>query len=184
MGAAKLTASKKVAVTENGAVKEYTAKHVIIATGARARELPNLKIDAKNIIGYRDAMTLPSMPKSMVVVGSGAIGIEFAYFYHTMGTKVTVVEYMDNILPREDQDCSKEMKKIYNYLEIPYFQHDFNNVEQLTFENDIIHGIFGEHTIKNKVEPVVDDYEKILGKDQSDRLRMHYDWFFRRFNYI
>jgi sulfotransferase len=78
----------------------------------------------------------------------------------------------------------KEMKKIYNYLEIPYFQHDFNNVEQLTFENDIIHGIFGEHTIKNKVEPVVDDYEKILGKDQSDRLRMHYDWFFRRFNYI
>ena len=113
MGAAKLTASKKVAVTENGAVKEYTAKHVIIATGARARELPNLKIDAKNIIGYRDAMTLPSMPKSMVVVGSGAIGIEFAYFYHTMGTKVTVVEYMDNILPREDQDCSKEMKKIY-----------------------------------------------------------------------
>lgn len=114
MGAAKLTASKKVAVTENGSVKEYTAKHVIIATGARARELPNLKIDGKNIIGYRDAMTLPSMPKSMVVVGSGAIGIEFAYFYHTMGTKVTVVEYMDNILPREDQDCSKEMKKIYD----------------------------------------------------------------------
>ncbi len=114
MGAAKLTASKKVAVTENGAVKEYTAKHVIIATGARARELPNLKIDGKNIIGYRDAMTLPSMPKSMVVVGSGAIGIEFAYFYHTMGTKVTIVEYMDNILPREDQDCSKEMKKIYD----------------------------------------------------------------------
>jgi len=78
----------------------------------------------------------------------------------------------------------KEIKKIYSYLEIPYFQHDFNNVEQLTFENDIIHGIFGEHTIKNKVEPVVDDYEKILGKDQSDRLRMHYDWFFKKFNYI
>ncbi len=113
MGSAKLTASKKIAVTENGTVKEYTAKHVIFATGARARELPNLKIDGKNIIGYRDAMTLPAMPKSLVVVGSGAIGIEFAYFYQAMGTKVTVVEYMDNILPREDLDCSKEMKKIY-----------------------------------------------------------------------
>jgi dihydrolipoamide dehydrogenase len=113
MGSAKLTSGKKVAVTENGQVKEYTAKHIIVATGARARELPNLKIDGKNIIGYREAMTLPSMPKSMVVVGSGAIGIEFAYFYQTMGTKVTIVEYMDNILPREDADCSKEMKKIY-----------------------------------------------------------------------
>jgi dihydrolipoamide dehydrogenase len=113
MGAAKLTAGKKVAVTENGETKEYTAKHVIIATGARARELPNLKIDGKNIIGYRDAMVLPAMPKSMVIVGSGAIGMEFAYFYHTMGTKVTIVEYMDAILPREDADCSKEMKKIY-----------------------------------------------------------------------
>lgn len=112
-GDAKLTAAKKVAVTEKGATKEYTAKHVIIATGARARELPNLKIDGKNIIGYRDAMTLPAMPKSMVVVGSGAIGMEFAYFYLTMGTKVTVVEYMDSILPREDADCSKELKKIY-----------------------------------------------------------------------
>jgi dihydrolipoamide dehydrogenase len=112
-GHAKLTASKKVAVTDNGQTKEYTAKHIIVATGARARELPNLKIDGKNIIGYRDAMTLPSMPKNMVVVGSGAIGMEFAYFYHTMGTKITIVEYMDNILPREDADCSKEMKKIY-----------------------------------------------------------------------
>lgn len=112
-GHAKLNAGKKVVVSENGQNKEYTAKYIIVATGARARELPNLKIDGKNIIGYREAMTLPTMPKSMVVVGSGAIGMEFAYFYHTMGTQVTIVEFMDNILPREDADCSKEMKKIY-----------------------------------------------------------------------
>jgi dihydrolipoamide dehydrogenase len=114
MGSGKLTKSKKVAVTDDkGKTTEYSAKHIILATGARARQLPNLEIDGKNIIGYRDAMTLPKMPKSMVVVGSGAIGMEFAYFYHTMGTEVTIVEYMDNILPREDVDASKEMKKIY-----------------------------------------------------------------------
>lgn len=114
MGSGKLTKGKKVAVTDDkGKTKEYSAKHILLATGARARELPNLNIDGKNIIGYRDAMTLPKMPKSMVVVGSGAIGMEFAYFYHTMGTEVTIVEYLDNILPREDIDASKEMKKIY-----------------------------------------------------------------------
>ena len=114
MGNAQLTAGKKVKVTdEKGKVTEYTGKHIIVATGARARELPNLKIDGKNIIGYREAMTLPKMPKSMVVVGSGAIGMEFAYFYHTMGTKVTIVEYLDSILPREDADTSKEITKIY-----------------------------------------------------------------------
>jgi sulfotransferase len=79
----------------------------------------------------------------------------------------------------------QELRRFYDYIGKPYYEgHDFENVTQITHENDVIHGIFGEHTIKNKIEPVVDDYEKILGKDQSDRLRMHYDWFFRRFNYI
>lgn len=114
LGTAKLTSGKKVSVTDaNGKATEYTAKHIIVATGARARELPNLKLDGKSIIEYRKAMTMEKMPKSMVVVGSGAIGMEFAYFYHTMGTKITIVEYLDNILPREDVDASKEIAKIY-----------------------------------------------------------------------
>src|SRR5690606_24989644 len=89
------------------------AKHIIMATGARSRELPNLKIDGKKIIGYREAMVLPEKPKSMIVVGSGAIGVEFAYFYHSMGTKVTIVEFMPRIVPVEDEDISKELEKIY-----------------------------------------------------------------------
>ncbi|MGH1338608.1 MAG: dihydrolipoyl dehydrogenase [Aureispira sp.] len=114
MGDGKLVKGKKVQVTDaKGNTKEYSAKHTIIATGARARQLPNLDIDGKKIIGYREAMVLPEIPKKMVVMGSGAIGIEFAYFYNTMGTDVTIIEYMDNILPREDQDVSKEMKKIF-----------------------------------------------------------------------
>jgi dihydrolipoamide dehydrogenase len=114
MGEGKLAKGKKVVVTDaKGNKKEYSAKHTIIATGARARQLPNLDIDNEKIIGYRKAMVLPEIPKKMVVMGSGAIGIEFAYFYNTMGTEVTIIEYMDNILPREDQDVSKEMKKIF-----------------------------------------------------------------------
>src|SRR5690606_2763485 len=89
------------------------AKHIIMATGARSRELPNLKIDGKKVIGYRDAMVLPKQPKSMIVVGSGAIGVEFAYFYHSLGTKVTIVEFMPRIVPVEDEDISKELEKIY-----------------------------------------------------------------------
>ncbi len=77
-----------------------------------------------------------------------------------------------------------ELKKIYNYLELPYYQHDFNNVQQLTFENDIIHGIFGDHQIKSQVKPVKDDYVDILSQENCDRLRQHYDWFFRTFNYL
>jgi len=96
-----------------GATKQYGAKHIIIATGARARQLPNIAIDGKKVIGYREAMTLPTQPKKMVVIGSGAIGSEFAYFYNTLGCEVTIVEYMDDIFPREDKDVSKEMKKIF-----------------------------------------------------------------------
>jgi len=110
MGSGKVKPGQKVEVkAADGSQKELSAKHIIIATGARSRELPNLKQDGKKIIGYRQAMVLPQQPKSMVVVGSGAIGVEFAYFYATMGTKVTIVEFMDHIVPVEDEDVSKQL---------------------------------------------------------------------------
>lgn len=112
MGTGKLKAGKKVDVTDaDGKVTEVSADHIIIATGARSRELPNLPQDGEKIIGYRQAMTLPKQPKKMVVVGSGAIGVEFAYFYKTIGTEVTVVEYMPNIVPVEDVEVSKQLEK-------------------------------------------------------------------------
>ena len=92
---------------------EYTAKHIIIATGARTRVLPSIEQDGKQIIGYREAMTLEKQPKSITIVGSGAIGIEFAYFYNSLGTDVTVVEYLPNIVPLEDSDISKELEKSF-----------------------------------------------------------------------
>ncbi len=113
-GTGKIKKGGKVEVTDAGGKKtEYAAKHTILATGARSKELPNVKQDGKKIIGYREAMNLATQPESMVVMGSGAIGIEFAYFYAALGTKVTVVEFLDNILPREDKDVSKEMEKIF-----------------------------------------------------------------------
>ena len=114
-GTGKLVRGKKVEVTDkDGNKKTHAAEHIIVATGARARALPNLPIDEKKIIGYRQAMTLPTQPKSMVVVGAGAIGTEFAYFYASIGTEVTVVEYMEQgLVPREDADVSKELTKIY-----------------------------------------------------------------------
>ncbi len=112
MGTAKIKKGGKVEVKgADGATKEYTAKHTILATGARSRELPNLPQDGKKIIGYRQAMNLPKQPKSIVVVGSGAIGVEFAYFYNTIGTKVTIVEFMDRIVPVEDEEISKQLEK-------------------------------------------------------------------------
>ncbi len=114
MGFGKLNEKKEVVVTgTDGKETAYQAKHVIIATGGRARELPNLQIDGKNVIGYREAMSLSEQPKSMIVVGSGAIGVEFAYFYNSLGTKVTIVEFMPRIVPVEDEDISKELEKIY-----------------------------------------------------------------------
>ncbi|QII70063.1 dihydrolipoyl dehydrogenase [Apibacter sp. B3706] len=111
-GNAKVKPGKKIEVTDKeGKVTEYSASHIIIATGARSRVLPNLPQDGKKIIGYREALTLPTMPKSMIVVGSGAIGIEFAYFYATMGVKVTVVEFLPNIVPVEDEEVSKHVEK-------------------------------------------------------------------------
>ena len=112
-GFGKLKKGGIVSVTNDGQTKEYSAKHIIIATGARSRALPNLPQDGENIIGYREAMTLKEMPKSMVVVGSGAIGVEFAYFYNTMGVDVTLVEYQKNIVPVEDEDISKQLQRSF-----------------------------------------------------------------------
>ena len=112
-GFGKLKQGGGVSVTNDGQTKEYTAKHIIIATGARSRVLPNLPQDGKNIIGYREAMTLKEMPKSMVIVGSGAIGAEFAYFYNTMGVDVTLVEYQKTIVPVEDEDISKQLQRSF-----------------------------------------------------------------------
>ena len=114
MGYGTLKAGKKVAVaSEDGSETVYEASHVIIATGARARELPSLPQDGKKVIGYREAMTLPKQPKKMIVVGSGAIGVEFAYFYNAMGTDVTIVEYMPRIVPVEDEEISKQMERSF-----------------------------------------------------------------------
>ena len=114
MGSAHIKSNRIVEVKDaNGKVETYTAKHVILATGARSRQLSGIEQDGKHIIGYREAMTLKTQPKSMVVVGSGAIGVEFAYLYAAIGTEVTIVEYQDRILPREDKDVSKEMAKIF-----------------------------------------------------------------------
>lgn len=118
-GFGKVAAKNKVEVTnEKDEKSTYEAKHIILATGARSRELPNLKIDNEKIIGYRKAMVLEKLPASMVVVGSGAIGVEFAYVYAAMGTKVTIVEYMPNIVPVEDEDISKQLAKEYKKMGI------------------------------------------------------------------
>lgn len=113
-GYGKVKPGKKVSVKdEDEKETEYGAKHIIIATGARSRELPSLPQDGKKIIGYREAMSLKEQPKKMVVVGSGAIGVEFAYFYHAMGTEVVVVEYLPNIVPVEDEEVSKQLERSF-----------------------------------------------------------------------
>jgi dihydrolipoamide dehydrogenase len=111
-GFGKMKPGKKVAVTAaDGKVTDYDADHIIIATGSRSRELPNLPQDGVKVIGYRKAMTLETQPKSMIVVGSGAIGVEFSHFYNAMGTQVTIVEFLPNIVPLEDEDISKQMER-------------------------------------------------------------------------
>ena len=125
-GFGKVKAGKKVEVREPvpsgkddaGKTTDYEAKNIIIAVGARSRQLPNLPQDGKKIIGYREAMVLSKLPKSMVVVGSGAIGVEFAYFYATMGTKVTVVEFLPNIVPVEDEEVSKQLERSFKKIGI------------------------------------------------------------------
>ncbi|ADX68335.1 dihydrolipoyl dehydrogenase [Weeksella virosa] len=109
-GEAKVLPGKKVLVTNENEAKEYQADNIIIATGARSRELPALPQDGKKVIGYRGALALEKLPKSMIVVGSGAIGVEFAHFYHSLGTEVTIVEFLPRIVPVEDEDVSKQLQ--------------------------------------------------------------------------
>ena len=136
MGAGKLKAKNTVEVkAADGATKTYTAKSIILATGGRSRELPNIKQDGVKVIGYRQAMNLPKQPKSMIVVGSGAIGIEFAYFYNTIGTKVTVVEYLDNIVPLEDDEVSKGLSRILKKQGIEIMTG--SNVESVDSTGDV-----------------------------------------------
>ncbi len=113
-GFGKLQKGDKVEVTDaTGKKTDYEAKHIIVATGGRSRELPSMKIDGKKIIGYREAMVLDEQPKKLLVVGSGAIGVEFAYFYNTIGTEVTIVEFMPRIVPVEDEEVSKQLEKSF-----------------------------------------------------------------------
>ncbi len=114
MGFGKLKAKGQIEVGgADGKTQIVEGRHIVIATGARSRELPSMKQDGKKVIGYREAMNLPVQPKSIIIVGSGAIGVEFAYFYHSMGTKVTVVEFLPRIVPVEDEEISKELEKSY-----------------------------------------------------------------------
>ncbi|HXH18838.1 MAG TPA: dihydrolipoyl dehydrogenase [Chitinophagales bacterium] len=113
-GTGKIKPGKKVTVTDSsGNTAEYTAPHIILATGGRSKEIPSLKIDGKKVIGYREAMVLPQKPETMVVVGAGAIGVEFAYFYAALGTKVTLVEFLPRIVPNEDEEVSKELARSF-----------------------------------------------------------------------
>ena len=111
-GYGKVLPNKKVSVENEGEVQEFESSNIIIATGSRSRVIDSIPQDGKKIIGYREAMTLPKQPKKIIIVGSGAIGIEFAYFYNSLGTNVTLVEYLPKIAPLEDDDISKELQKI------------------------------------------------------------------------
>ncbi len=138
MGTGKLMPGKKVEVTDTEGKKTvYDAKNIIVATGARSRELPNLKQDGKKIFGYREAMNLPKQPKSLVVVGSGAIGVEFAYFYNAIGTKVTVVEFMPNIVPVEDEEVSKQLARSLKKTGIEIMTD--STVESVEIKGDVCH---------------------------------------------
>ncbi len=134
-GFGKIKQGGKVEVINENEKQEISGKHIIIATGGKSRELPNLKQDGKKIIGYREAMTLNKMPKKMVIVGSGAIGSEFAYFYRSMGTEVTIIEYMENIVPLEDSDISKELKRSFKKYGINVLTN--SNVEKVELANEI-----------------------------------------------
>lgn len=155
-GFGKLTGKNKVSVTaEDGKVQEITAKHIILATGARSRQLPNLPLDGKKIFGYRTAMTLPKQPKSMVVVGSGAIGSEFAYFYQSIGTQVTLVEFLPNVVPLEDEEVSKQLERSFKKLGMKVLTN--SSVEKVDTSGDVC-----KVTIKTKKGEEVVDAEVVL----------------------
>ena len=156
MGTATVKAGKKVDVkAADGKTETHEAKHIIIATGARSRQLPNLPQDGKKIIGYREAMSLPKQPKSLVVVGSGAIGVEFAYFYATMGTKVTIVEFLPNIVPVEDEEVSKQLEKSFKKAGIDIMTEA--SVESVDTKGDI-----SKVNVKTKTGTIVLEAEIVL----------------------
>jgi dihydrolipoamide dehydrogenase len=153
-GFGKLKQGKKIEVTDKDDKKtEYSADHIIIATGARSRELPNLPQDGKKVIGYRKAMTLEKQPKSMIVVGSGAIGVEFAHFYKTMGTDVTVVEFLPNLVPLEDEEISKQFERSFKKAGIKVMTS--SSVESVDTSGDLVKAKVktkkGEETLEAEV---------------------------------
>jgi dihydrolipoamide dehydrogenase len=153
-GTGKLIDNKTVEVTSPEGKKEnYVANHIILATGARSRELPNLKQDGKKIIGYRQAMTLPKQPKSMLVVGSGAIGSEFAFFYSTIGTKVTLVEFLPNIVPVEDEEVSKQLERSFKKAGITVLTN--SSVESVKVNGELCQVVVktpkGEETLEAEI---------------------------------
>jgi dihydrolipoamide dehydrogenase len=155
-GFGKLKDKSTVVVTDSdGKTQEVTAKHIVLATGARSRELPNLKQDGGKIIGYRQALSLPKQPKSIVVVGSGAIGSEFAYFYNSIGTQVTLVEYMPNIVPVEDEEVSKTLERSFKKNKIKVMTNA--SVESVDTSGDLC-----KVTIKTKKGEEVVEAEIVL----------------------
>ena len=148
-GFGKIKPGKKIDVDG----KEYSADHIIIATGARSRELPNLKQDGKKVIGYREAMTLKTQPKSMIVVGSGAIGVEFAHFYNSMGTEVTIVEFLPNLVPLEDEDVSKQFERSFKKAGIKVMTN--SSVEKLDTSGTLVKATVktakGEETLEAEI---------------------------------
>ncbi|CAM3392386.1 dihydrolipoyl dehydrogenase [Aequorivita lipolytica] len=148
-GFGKIKPGKKIDVDG----KEYSADHIVIATGARSRELPNLKQDGKKVIGYREAMTLKKQPKSMIVVGSGAIGVEFAHFYNSMGTEVTIVEFLPNLVPLEDEDVSKQFERSFKKAGIKVMTN--SSVEKLDTSGKLVKATVktakGEETIEAEI---------------------------------
>lgn len=148
-GFGKIKPGKKVDVDG----KEYFADHIIIATGARSRELPNLKQDGKKVIGYREAMSLKKQPKSMIVVGSGAIGVEFAHFYNSMGTEVTIVEFLPNLVPLEDEEVSKQFERSFKKAGIKVMTN--SSVEKLDTSGKLVKATVktqkGEETLEAEI---------------------------------
>lgn len=133
-GFGRLKGSNVEVEDESGNRKTYSAKNIILATGARSKELPSLKQDGKKIIGYREAMTLEKQPASMVVVGSGAIGSEFAYFYQSIGTEVTLVEFLPRVVPNEDEEVSKQLERSFKKMKMKVMTD--SSVESVEVKND------------------------------------------------
>lgn len=157
MGTGRVMPDHKVAVVDaEGNTTEYEADHIIIATGARSRNLPNMPQDGEHIIGYRQALTLPKKPASMVVVGSGAIGSEFAFFYQSIGVQVTLVEFMPTILPNEDEDTSAQMARSFKKMGMKVMMSA--SVEKVDIDGDICH----VHIKDKKGAEVIVDSEIVL----------------------